>query len=89
MLGWGPASLIVLFVLSLRRLIMRASSRSSRSIGLCIKGRLAEDSKSARPGGWLGSPAAVVAGVLLVIFLRQARARKRLARLGIPMAPNT
>ena len=36
MLGWGPASLVVLFVLSLRRLIMRTSSASSRSVDLLI-----------------------------------------------------
>ena len=66
MLGWGPPSLVVLFVLSLRRLIMRASSGSSRSVGLRIEGRPAEDSESARPGGGLGSPASVVVGVLPV-----------------------
>ena len=69
MLGWGPASLVILFVLSLRRLIMRASSRSSLSVGPRIEGRLAEDFESAQPGGGLGSPAAVVAGVLLVGYL--------------------
>ena len=43
MLGWGPASFVVLFVLSLRCLVMCASSGSSRSIGLCIEGRQAEE----------------------------------------------
>ena len=69
MLGWGPASFVVLFVLSLRRLIIRASSGSSRSVGLRIEGRLAEDSESGRPSGELGSPDAVVAGVLSVGYL--------------------
>ena len=45
---------------------MRASSRSSRSIGLPIEGRPVEDSESTRPGGGLGSPAAVVVRVLSV-----------------------
>ena len=45
---------------------MRASSRSSRSVVLRIKGRLAKDSESS---GKLNSPAAVVAGVLLVGYL--------------------
>ena len=50
MLGWGPASFVVLFVLSLRRLVMRASYGSSRSVGLRIewwslsRGKLAADS---------------------------------------------
>ena len=35
MLGWGPASFVALFVLSLRRLVMRAS------VGLRIEGRSA------------------------------------------------
>ena len=43
---------------------MRASSGSSRSIGLHIEGRSAEDSESGRLSGELGSPIAVVAGVL-------------------------
>ena len=38
MLGWGPASFVALFILSFRRLVMRAS------IGLRIEGRLAEES---------------------------------------------
>ena len=68
-MGWCLASLVVLFVLSLRCLIMCASSGSSRSVGLRIKGRPAEDSKSGRPGSELGSPAAVVAEVLPVGYL--------------------
>ena len=48
---------------------MCASSRSSCSVGLRIEGRLAEDSKSGRPGGGLGSPATVVVGVLPVGYL--------------------
>ena len=52
-----------------RRLIMRASFGSSRSVGLRIKGRPTEDSESTRPGGGLGSPAAVVVGVLSVGYL--------------------
>ena len=48
---------------------MRASSGSSRSIGLRIEGRSIEDSKSALPDDELGSLAVVVAGVLLVGYL--------------------
>ena len=48
---------------------MRACSGSSRSVGLHIEGRLAEDSESGRLGGGLGSPASVVAGVLPVGYL--------------------
>ena len=55
-----------MFVLSLRRLIMRASFGSSCSIGLRIEGRSTKDSKSARPGGGLGSLIDVVVGVLPV-----------------------
>ena len=69
MLGWGPASLVVLFVLSLCRLIKCASSRSSRSVDLCIEGRQAEDSESARPGDRFGSPTVVVIGVPPVDYL--------------------
>ena len=69
MLGWGSASFVVLFVLSLRCLIMHASSVSSRSVGLRIEGRPAEEFESGRIGGGLGSPAAVVVGVLLVGYL--------------------
>ena len=69
MLGWGLASLIILFVLSLRCLIMHASSGSSRSVGLRIKGRSDEDSKSGRPGSELGSPAVMVVEVLPVRYL--------------------
>ena len=68
-MGWGPASLIIVFVLYLRRLIMHASSGCSHSVGLRIEGRQVKDSKSARPGGGLGSPAAVVARVLLMGYL--------------------
>ena len=53
----------------LRRLIMRAFFGYSRSVSLCIEGRPAEDSKSARLGGGLGSPADVVFGVLPVGYL--------------------
>ena len=69
MLGWCPASLVVLFVLSLRRLIIRASSGSSRSVGLHIEGRPAEDSELAQPGGGPSSPAAMFARVLPVGYL--------------------
>ena len=48
---------------------MRASSGSSRSVGLRIEGRPAEDSESAQPGGRVDSPTAVVAGVFLVGYL--------------------
>ena len=69
MLGWGPASFVVLFVLSLRRLVMRASSRSSRSVSLCIEGRPGEEPESRQTGGELGSPATVVARVLPIGYL--------------------
>ena len=69
MLGWGPTSLVVLFVLSVRRLIMGASSRSSCSVGLHTEGWPAEDSESGRPGGRLCSLAAMVVGVLPVGYL--------------------
>ena len=69
MLGYGPASFVALFVLSLSRLVMRASSRSSRSIGLRIEGRPAEESLSGKIGGELSNPTAVVTGVLPVGYL--------------------
>ena len=69
MLGWGSASFVFLFVLSLRRLIIHAFAGSSRSVGLRIEGRSAEESESGRTSGGLGSLAAVVAGVLLVGYL--------------------
>ena len=61
--------MVVLFVLSFHRLIMRASSGSSRFFGLHIEGRPAEDSESGRAGDGLGSPAVVVAGVLPIGYL--------------------
>ena len=76
MLGWGLASFVVLFVLSLRRLIMRASSGSSRFVGMRIKGRSAEDFESGRPGGGLSSPTVMVSGVLLVSYLPPPRKGK-------------
>ena len=69
MLGWGSAFFVVLFVLSLRRLIMHASFGSSRAVGLRIKGRSTEESESERTGDGLGSLAAVVAGVLSIGYL--------------------
>ena len=48
---------------------MHASFGSSRSVGLHIEGRPTEDSESAKPGGGLGSPDVVVAGVLPVGYL--------------------
>ena len=48
---------------------MRASSRPSRFVGLCIEGRSAEESESGRAGGGLGSPATVVVVVLPVGYL--------------------
>ena len=62
--GLGPASFVVLFVLSLRCLVMRASYGSSRFVGLRIEGRSAEEPESGQTGGGLGGPAAVV------VFLR-------------------
>ena len=88
MLGWGPASFIALFVLSLSRLVMRASSGSSCSVGLRIEGRPTEEYVSGKTGGGLGGLAVMVTRVFPVIFLRPARARGRLERLGIPLAPN-
>ena len=65
----GSASFVILFILSLRCLIMHASSASTRFVGLRIEGRQAEESESERTGGELGSPADVVVGVLLVGYL--------------------
>ena len=48
---------------------MRASSGSSHSVSLRIKGRPTEESKSGRTGDGLDSPAAVVAEVLPVGYL--------------------
>ena len=48
---------------------MRASSGSSCFVGLLIEGRPAEDFELARPGGGLGSPIAMVAGVLPIGYL--------------------
>ena len=48
---------------------MRASFGSSRFVGLLIKGRPVKDSKSGRPGGGLGSLAAMAAEVLPVGYL--------------------
>ena len=69
MLSWGSASFVILFILSLRRLIMHASSGSSRYVGLRLEGRSVEEFESGRTGGGLGSPVTVVAGVLLVGYL--------------------
>ena len=69
MLGWGSASFVVLFVLSLCRLIMHASSGSSRFVGLGLEGRPDEDSELGRTGGGLSSPTAVVAEVHPVGYL--------------------
>ena len=92
MLGWGPASFVALFVLSLRRLIMRDSSGSSCSVGLRIEGRPAEESVSGKTSGRLGSPTAVVAGVFPVGYLpppgSELTRLTRLTRLGIPVALN-
>ena len=69
MLGLGPTSFIVLFVLSLLRLVMRASSRSSRSISLRIEERSAKEPESGQTGGGLGSFAAMVARVHPIGYL--------------------
>ena len=69
MLGWGPASFVILFVLSLPLLVMSASSGSSRSVGLRIEGRLDEEPESGKTGGGLGGPTVVVARVLPVGYL--------------------
>ena len=63
MLGWGPASFVALFVLSFRRLVMRAS------IGLRIEGRPAEESVSGRNNGRFDGPVVVVVGVLPIGYL--------------------
>ena len=62
MLGCSPASFIDLFVISLHRLVMHASSGSSCSVGLRIEERLAEEFMSGQTGGGLGGLAAVVTG---------------------------
>ena len=69
MLGWGPTSFVSLFILSLYRLVMHASFRSSHSIGLRIEGRPTEESVSGQTGGGLGGPTTVVTGVLPVGYL--------------------
>ena len=69
MLGWGSASFVILFVISLCRLIMHASSGSSCSVGLRIEGRSTEEFESGRTSSGLGSPATVVVGVLPVGYL--------------------
>ena len=69
MLGWGPSSFVVLFVLSLRHLVMLASSGFSRSVDLRIEGRPAKEPELGQTGGGLGSPTVVVIGVLLVGYL--------------------
>ena len=71
MLGWGSAFFGVSFILPFHRLIMRASSRSSHPVGLCIEGRPTEESESGRTGGGFGSPAAVVVVVLPAGYLPQ------------------
>ena len=48
---------------------MHASSRSSRSVGLRIKGRPTEEPKSGQTGGGLGSPTAVVDRIFPVGYL--------------------
>ena len=48
---------------------MRVSSGSSRSVGLRIKGRPAEESASGQTGGGLSGPTVVVIGVLPVGYL--------------------
>ena len=65
----GSTSFVVLFVLSFHRLIMCASSGSSRFVGLRIEGRPAEESESGITSGGLGSPVAVVDGVFPVGYL--------------------
>ena len=69
MLGWGSASFVALFILSLHRLIMHGSFGSSSSVGPSIERRPAEESESGRTGGRLGSPTVVVSGVLLIGYL--------------------
>ena len=69
MLGWGPTFFVALFVLSLHRLVMRASFRSSCSVNLRIEGRPVEESVSGQTGSGLDGPATVVVGVLPVGYL--------------------
>ena len=84
-MGWGPISLVVLFVLSLCHLIMCASSGSSRSVGLRIKGRKAEDSESARPSDRFGSPVVVVIGVLPVDYLPlPGKSKEKISKIRYP-----
>ena len=85
MLGWGPTTFVVLFILSLRRLIMCASSRSSRSVGMRIEGRSAENSKSGRPNGGLGSPAVVVIEVFPVAYLPSpSKGKEKISKIRYP-----
>ena len=82
MLGWGLASLVVFFVLSLHRLIMHASFGSSR---LRKEGKPVEDFKSARPDGGLSSLAAVVTGVLPVgYFPSPGKGKEKIREIRYP-----
>ena len=69
MLGWGLASFIVLFVLSLSFLVIRFSFGFYRSVGLRIEGRPTKEPELEQTGGGLSRPAAVVAEVLPVGYL--------------------
>ena len=85
MLGWGPASLVALFVLSLRRLVMRASSHS---IGLCIEGRSAKESVSGQTGDGLDGLVTVVVGVLPVGYLfSPGKDKGKISEIRVPDGP--
>ena len=66
---WGSAPFVVLFVLSFHCLILCAFFGSSRFVSLRIEGRQAKEFELGGTGGGLGSPAAVVVGVLPLGYL--------------------
>ena len=64
---------------------MRASSGSSRSVGMRIKGRPAEDSKLERPSGGPGSPTVVVVGVHPVGYLSSpGKGKEKISEIRYP-----
>ena len=64
---------------------MHASSGSSRSVGLRIEGRPAEDSESTRPGSGPSSPTIVVAKVLPIGYLSPLdKAKEKISKIRYP-----
>ena len=75
----GPTSFVALLVLSLRRLVIRAS------VGLRIEGRSAEESVSRQTGGEPCGPAAVVVGVLSVGYLPlPGKGKEKISKIRYP-----